>query len=163
MTQVSQVDFDASQSEAVSVENVDPALKWLGIFACFSVAWGVLSLITFTLSLTMDVNSVNHLYSPEQIEYLMQTPFWAGVGKGFAAGGLFIGSVYLLLRKQSAYYWLMWSLTGSLLILVDTVFRGGFQILSGMETGVNLISIVVGMFIFWVTYRAMLDGQLQPE
>jgi len=163
MTQVTHLDVKASENEVMPKQQMDVAQRWLGIFASFTVAWGLLSLVGFVMSLTTSAQTLSHYYTPEQVQYLLNTPFWAGAGKGFNCGGLLIGSVYLLLRKESAYFWFMWSLFGTLLVMTDSILRGGFQILGGMETGVNLASIIVGIFIFWAAYTAVQEGQLQPQ
>jgi len=103
--------------------------RWLGVFACFTVAWGLLSLVAFTLSLNMSPERLSAQYTPSQVQYLLATPVWAVMGKAFTACGLLVGAVYILLRKESAYYWFMWSLIGSLLVTLDSVLRGGFGIL----------------------------------
>lgn len=136
--------------------------KWLGIFACFTVVWGLLNLLSFTLGFYVTMDSLAGYYTPTQISYMLDTPVWAAMGKAFAACGLLIGSVYLLLRKVSAYIWFMWSLFGYLLVTLDSILRGGFYILGGIETGVNIIGVIVGIFIFWGAYTALQDGQLNP-
>jgi len=137
--------------------------RWLGIFACFTVAWGVLSLVIFVASITATPETLSRQYSPTQMQYLLYTPVWAAAGKAFTACGLLVGAVYLLLRKTSAYYWFMWSLVGTLMVMLDSAIRGGFHILGGMNSGVNIASIIVGIFIFWTSYTAVQEGQLQSE
>jgi len=158
------------QTDAIEAPDLKPVRKklnaeqrMLGIFACFTVAWGLLSLFSFTMSMAVDAQGLEAQYTPAQIKYLSETPIWAVVGKAFTACGLLVGSVYLLLRKTSAYYWFMWSLVGTLMVLLDSAMRGGFRVLGGMESGVNLASIIVGIFIFWASYTAVQEGQLETE
>ena len=54
----------------------------------------------------------------------------------------------------------MISLVGTLLTMVDSMFRGGFEILGGMMTGVNMGMIIVSIFLFWASYSAFQEGQL---
>ena len=163
MTQVAHFDVETSANEVIPPHKMAITQRWLGIFASFTVAWGLLSLVGFTMSLTTNAQTLGQYYTPEQVQYLLNTPFWVGAGKGFNCGGLLVGAVYLLLRKESSYYWFMWSLLGTLLVMADSILRGGFQVLGGMETGVNLASIIVGIFIFWAAYTAVQEGQLQPQ
>ncbi len=137
--------------------------KWLGIFACFTVAWGLLSLFGLVVSMLATPEALSSYYTAEQVSYLSATPFWAMTGKAFTSCGLLVGAVYLLLRKASAYFWFMWSLVGTLMVMLDSAIRGGFHILGGMETGVNLAAMIVGIFIFWAAYTAVQEGQLQSE
>lgn len=136
---------------------------WLGIFASFTVAWGLLAMASFVMSMTMTTDELLSHYSVQQAQYLLETPAWALIGKAFAASGLLVGSVYLLLRKTSAYYWFMWSLSGTLMVMLDSILRGGFEVLGSMESGVNIASILTGLFIFWVAYSAVQDGQLASD
>lgn len=153
-----------ADTEAVT-EIVNPKIsleqRWLGIFACFTVVWGLLNMLSFTLGFYVTADSLSSHYSPAQISYMLETPVWAAMGKAFAACGLLIGSVYLLLRKASAYFWFMWSLFGILLVTLDSILRDGFHILGGMETGVNIINVIVGIFIFWAAYSAVQENQLE--
>jgi hypothetical protein len=75
--------------------------------------------------------------------------------------GMLVGSVYMLMRRKSAYHWFMYSLVGTLLVLLDSILRNGFGIMGGMETGVNIAVIIVGIFLFWAAYSAYQEGQLK--
>ncbi len=134
--------------------------RMLGILAAFAVTWGLLCIIAFTLSLSATPQELALHYKIEQIAYLDATPAWVGFSKAMTAIGLICGAVYLLLRKKSAYHWFMISLVGTLLTMVDSILRGGFQILGGIESGVSLAMIIVGVFLFWASYSAFYDGQL---
>ena len=144
-------------------ERMSADQRMLGILAAFSVAWGVLCLATFTLSLTASPESLARSYNPEQMAYILATPAWVMFAKAMIAIGVMCGSVYLLLRKQSAYHWFMISLFGTLVVMLDSVMRNGFDVLGGMETGVNIGVIIVGIFLFWASYSAFVDGQLDTE
>ena len=119
-----------------TVRSVDD--RMLGVMAAFAVTWGLLCLIMFALSFIPDADDLARQYNPEQVAYLQATPGWVMFSKAMSAIGVLCGAVYLLLRKQSAYHWFMISLVGTLLTMVDSIFRGGFEILGGMMTGVNL-------------------------
>ena len=128
--------------------------------AAFAVTWGLLCLIMFALSFIPDADDLARQYNPEQVAYLQATPGWVMFSKAMSAIGVLCGAVYLLLRKQSAYHWFMISLVGTLLTMVDSIFRGGFEILGGMMTGVNMGMIIVSIFLFWASYSAFQEGQL---
>ncbi|WP_418152539.1 hypothetical protein AB8615_01390 [Litorimonas sp. RW-G-Af-16] len=142
---------------------VNYADRALGILACFAVTWGLLGLLSFTFFVTADLQALSGTYRPEQIAYILDTPFWVRVGQALGVFGMLTGSVYLLLRRKSAYYWFMWSLLGTLTVLLDTILRSGFQTMGGMESGVNIAVTVVGIFMFWGTYSAYQEGQLTGE
>ncbi len=137
--------------------------RMLGVMAAFAVTWGLLCLIMFTLSLVTDPEHLARQYKPEQVAYLQGTPAWVMFSKAMTAIGVLCGAVYLLLRKQSAYHWFMIALVGTLLTMIDSIFRGGFEILGGMMTGVNLGMIIVCIFLFWASYSAFQDGQLAEK
>jgi len=162
MGQTGVVEMNSVANEAAGSQ-ITREQKWLGIFACFTIVWGLLSLVSFMLGAFVDAERLGSHYSPAQISYLSDTPTWAVMGKAFMACGLLVGSVYLLLRKSSAYFWFMWSLAGTLLVMLDSILRGGFEVLGGMETGVNLASVILSIFIFWAAYTAMQDGQLKSD
>lgn len=134
--------------------------RMLGVMAAFAVTWGLLCLIMFALSFIPDADDLARQYNPEQVAYLQATPGWVMFSKAMSAIGVLCGAVYLLLRKQSAYHWFMISLVGTLLTMVDSMFRGGFEILGGMMTGVNMGMIIVSIFLFWASYSAFQEGQL---
>lgn len=141
-----------------TVRSVDD--RMLGVMAAFAVTWGLLCLIMFALSFLPDADDLARQYNPEQVAYLQATPGWVMFSKAMSAIGVLCGAVYLLLRKQSAYHWFMISLVGTLLTMVDSIFRGGFEILGGMMTGVNMGMIIVSIFLFWASYSAFQEGQL---
>ena len=141
-----------------TVRSVDD--RMLGVMAAFAVTWGLLCLIMFALSFIPDADDLARQYNPEQVAYLQATPGWVMFSKAMSAIGVLCGAVYLLLRKQSAYHWFMISLVGILLTMVDSIFRGGFEILGGMMTGVNMGMIIVSIFLFWASYSAFQEGQL---
>ena len=141
-----------------TVRSVDD--RMLGVMAAFAVTWGLLCLIMFALSFIPDADDLARQYNPEQVAYLQATPGWVMFSKAMSAIGVLCGAVYLLLRKQSAYHWFMISLVGTLLTMVDSIFRGGFEILGGMMTGVNMGMIIVSIFLFWASYSAFQEGQL---
>ena len=141
-----------------TVRSVDD--RMLGVMAAFAVTWGLLCLIMFALSFIPDADDLARQYNPEQVAYLQATPGWVMFSKAMSAIGVLCGAVYLLLRKQSAYHWFMISLVGTLLTMVDSMFRGGFEILGGMMTGVNMGMIIVSIFLFWASYSAFQEGQL---
>lgn len=137
--------------------------RMLGIMSAFAVTWGILCLVMFTLSVTVDVETLTKRYNPAQVIYILSTPAWVMFAKAMTAVGLMCGSVYLLLRKQSAYTWFMISLFGTMLVMLDSVMRSGFETLGGMETGVNVGMIIVGIFLFWASYSAFQDGHLEED
>lgn len=133
----------------------------LGVMAAFAVTWGLLCLTMFTLSLMTDPSDLARQYNPEQVAYILATPAWVMFSKAMMTIGVLCGAVYLLLRKESAYYWFMISIFGTILTMLDSVIRGGFDILGGMMTGVNIGMIIVSIFLFWASYSAFQEGQLK--
>jgi hypothetical protein len=159
--------MSASQIELAPNASVKPKMsleqRMLGIMAAFAVTWGLLCLILFTLSLTTDSAELAERYNPAQVQYLLATPAWVIFAKAMTAIGMLCGSVYLLLRRRSAYHWFMISLFGTLLVMFDSILRGGFEILGGIESGVNVGIVLVCVFLFWASYSALDDGQLYED
>lgn len=149
----------ATEKPANQVKSLEQ--RMLGILAAFAVTWGVLCLVGFTLSAIATPEELARSYSAEQITYLQNTPGWVSFAKAMTAIGLLCGAVYLLLRKKSAYHWFSISLVGTLMMMVDSVLRNGFYVLGGMDTGVNLGMVIVGIFLFWASYSAFYEGQLE--
>ena len=151
----------SAPQNARSVSTADD--RMLGVMAAFAVTWGLLCIVMFTMSFWTSPESMARQYSPDQIAYLSATPAWVMFAKAMTAVGILSGAVYLLLRKQSAYYWFMISLFGTLLTIFDSVLRGGYEILGGMMTGVNIGMVIVGIFLFWASYSAFQSGQLDAD
>lgn len=135
--------------------------RMLGVMAAFAVTWGLLCLLGFTLSQITSPEELARSYSPAQIAYMQDTPGWVLFGKAMTTIGTLCGAVYLLLRKKSAYHWFSTSLVGTLLIMVDSVLRDGYHILGGIGTGVSLGMVIVAIFLFWASYSAFYEGQLE--
>lgn len=135
--------------------------RMLGVMAAFAVTWGLLCLIAFTMNQIATPTDLARSYSPEQIAYLQNTPAWVVFGKAMTTIGTLCGAVYLLLRKKSAYHWFCISLVGTLLIMADSVLRDGFHVLGGIGTGVSLGMVIVAVFLFWASYSAFYEGQLE--
>ena len=134
--------------------------RMLGIMAAFAVTWGLLCIIGFTLGQIATPPELAAQYTPQQLAYMDATPAWVAFSKAMTAIGLLCGAVYLLLRKKSAYHWFMISLVGTLITMFDSILRDGFHVLGGIDTGVNLGMVIVGVFLFWASYSAFYEGQL---
>lgn len=137
--------------------------RWLGILACFAVTWGLLGLLNFVFFVSADEAYLLETHTLKQVAYIVDTPFWVRACQALAVLGMLTGSVYLLLRRRSAYHWFMWSLVGTVGVLADTILRNGFRIMGGIDSGVNLGVTLVGLFMFWATYSAYQDGQLGED
>lgn len=134
--------------------------RMMGVMAAFAVTWGLLCLVGFTLNQIASPEELARSYSPEQLAYLSHTPAWVFFGQAMATIGTLCGAVYLLLRKKSAYHWFSIALAGTLMIMMDSVLRDGFHVLGGIGTGVNLGMVIVAIFLFWASYSAFYEGQL---
>lgn len=160
MVDILQTTPDMAKTETAKKDFTD---SMLGMMGCFAVAWGLLGLASFTLGITADVDTLSRGYNPEQVAYMLETPAYVRFGHAMAAVCMLTGAVYLLLRKSSAYLWFMGALFGTLIVMLDSALRGGFYILGGMETGVNLGVTLVGIFLFWASYSALREGQLTRD
>ncbi|MEP4053287.1 MAG: hypothetical protein ABJN22_13675 [Litorimonas sp.] len=135
--------------------------RMLGVMAAFAVTWGLLCLLGFTLGQIASPEELSRSYSPTQIAYIQDTPGWVLFGKAMTTIGTLCGAVYLLLRKKSAYHWFSISLVGTLMIMADSVLRDGFHVLGGIGTGVSLGMVIAAIFLFWASYSAFYEGQLE--
>lgn len=135
--------------------------RMMGVMAAFAVTWGLLCLLGFTLNQVSSPEELARSYTPEQMTYLNETPAWVFFGQAMTTIGTLCGAVYLLLRKKSAYHWFSISLVGTLMIMADSVLRDGFHILGGIGTGVSLGMVIVAVFLFWASYSAFYEGQLE--
>ncbi|WP_427454651.1 hypothetical protein [Litorimonas sp. WD9-15] len=154
---------------SVAMEPKRPVVKrsaddrMLGVMAAFAVTWGLLCLIMFALSLMADPETMAKQYTAEQLAYVIATPAWVMFAKAMTAIGVLCGAVYLLLRKQSAYTWFMIALFGTLLTMLDSILRHGYETMGGMMSGVNIGMVIVCIFLFWASHSAFQEGQLSPE
>ncbi len=157
--------LDVGHEKTTATQQVNAAKsleqRMLGVMAAFAVSWGLLCLIGFTINQIATPTELARSYSPEQIVYLQNTPAWVMFGKAMTTIGTLCGAVYLLLRKKSAYHWFSISLVGTLMIMADSVLRDGFHVLGGIGTGVSLGMIIVAVFLFWASYSAFYEGQLE--
>ncbi len=156
---------DANAAYGKMADQLTPEVndRWLGILACFAVTWGLLGLFSFVFFIGADPLVLAETYTSKQVTYITETPFWVRACQALSVLGMLTGSVYLLLRRRSAYQWFMWSLVGTLGVLADTIMRNGFRIMGGMDSGVNIGVTIVGIFMFWATYSAYQEGQLGAE
>lgn len=154
---------------SVAMEPKRPVVKrsaddrMLGVMAAFAVTWGLLCLIMFALSLMADPETMAKQYTAEQLAYVLATPAWVMFAKAMTAIGVLCGAVYLLLRKQSAYTWFMIALFGTLLTMLDSIMRQGYDIMGGMMSGVNIGMVIVCIFLFWASHSAFQEGQLSSQ
>ncbi len=133
---------------------------WLGILASFAVAWSMVQLLGFVIESQYSAEALSVMYQEAQVSYLMSTPFWANAAQaGSVAAGL-VGAVFLLLRRQKAYYWFIFAVFSLILCVIDAFLRDGFSIMGASATGMTLGAVVVNIFIFWAAYSAHKDGQL---
>jgi len=109
----------------------------------------------------MSVETANSIYSAEQLRYVLATPIWANIFQAIALGAGLIGSVYILLRKATAYRWYMLSLIAVLAMMFDATSRSGFDIMDTTHFGVSIIGMIIGIFLFWASYNAKNKGELR--
>ncbi len=155
-----QVELDGGAEPAIAEHKARRADGSLGILAVFAVVWGLLNLVGLALALTQSPDSLARNFSPEQVAYILDTPVWVRICHAVSVVCLLAGAVYLLLRRASAYLWLMGSVFAMLGLMVDGMLRGGFELLASITTGLNLGYIIVGVFLFWAALSAKQDGQL---
>jgi len=161
MSVVQNIEAPSVLEDGSSSKSVSRDLRMLRVLAIFSMVWGVLCLINFTITEILTIEQLMKSYSTEQLAYLQNTPGWASFAKAMTAVATLTGAVYLFLRKKSAYQWFSIAFVGTLLVALDSILRDGFHTLGGMETGVNLGMVIVSIFLFWVSYSAFYDGQLE--
>jgi len=135
--------------------------SWLGVLGACAVVWYLLGLVAWVISLGMNAEIAHSIYSNEQLQYISQTPIWTGFFNPIALCAGLIGSGYVLLRKANAYKWYMLSLISTLALMLDTVFRGGFNIMPSTYFSVPMIGIIIGLYLFWATYIAKNKGELR--
>ena len=134
--------------------------KSLGVMSAFAVAWYSFCLLVFIMIVSFGDKAIVNVYSAEQIEYLMSTPFWVKAAQAVSTLAGLIGSVYLLLRRSSAYYWFALCLAALLVIIFDASLRGGFEIMGSSLMGISLIGFIVGIYLFWAAHSARNEGEL---
>ena len=101
------------------------------------------------------------LYNAEQLSYVTNTPFWAKFFNAVSLCAGLVGSGYILLRKATAYRWYMLSLVGTLIVMLDAVYRGGFNTMSSTHFGVSIIGMIIAVYLFWASYNAKNKGELR--
>lgn len=137
--------------------------KWLGIMSAFAVAWYIFCLIVFVAMISIGNKALSGLYSDAQIVYLSATPFWVKMAHATSVLAGLIGSVYLLLRRKSAYYWFALCLVALMIMMLDASLRNGFEIMGPSLMGVSIIGIIVGIYLFWAAYLARDHGELSAS
>jgi len=146
-------------------ESMDSEIKtrrdgWLGIVACLAIVWYLLGFVGFIFTFRMSSETAQTVYASEQLAYLRNTPFSVNIANVVLLGTGLIGSVYLLLRRKSAYIWYMASLFAILLTLLDGGLRGGFEIMGSTHLGVSIMMIILGIYLFWIAYDARDSHQI---
>jgi hypothetical protein len=134
---------------------------WLGVLGACAVVWYLYGLVILVFSVQMSVETANSIYSAEQLRYVLATPIWANIFQAIALGAGLIGSVYILLRKATAYRWYMLSLIAVLAMMFDATSRSGFDIMDTTHFGVSIIGMIIGIFLFWASYNAKNKGELR--
>ena len=159
---VENIEVTSAPAEISSVKSESQSFDqaMLGILAVFAVIWGLICLLSFTLTEMFTSEHFMKAYSAEQLTYLKNTSPWVVAAKAISAIATLTGAVYLLLRKKSTYYWFSAALAATLVVMIDSVLRDGYNLLAGMETGVNLGMVIVSIFLFWAANIAFYSGQL---
>lgn len=137
--------------------------SWLGVLGACAFVWYLLGLVALSISISMDIETARSIYTPEQLQYVINTPVWAKFFNSVALCAGLIGSGYLLLRKTNAYRWYMLSLVSTLILMLDAAVRGGFNIMSSTHFGVSIIGMIIGIYLFWASYSAKNKGQLRTR
>jgi len=135
--------------------------SWLGVLGACALVWYLSGMIALIMSFNMKADTAVSLYTADQLQYVMNTPFWAKFFNSAALCAGLIGSGYILLRKANAYRWYMLSLVSTLVLMLDAAFRGGFNIMSSTHFGVSIIGMIIAVYLFWATYSAKNKGELR--
>lgn len=135
--------------------------SWLGILGACALVWYLFGLYALFLSLRMTPEMAASLYNAEQLSYVTNTPFWAKFFNAVSLCAGLVGSGYILLRKATAYRWYMLSLVGTLIVMLDAVYRGGFNTMSSTHFGVSIIGMIIAVYLFWASYNAKNKGELR--
>jgi len=128
--------------------------------ASFAIVWYLLGFAGFIFTIRMSPETAQSLYTPNQVDYIRSTPFYVNIASAVLLGTGLAGSVYLLLRRKSAYLWYMTSLFAILITMLDTGLRGGFDIMGSTHWGLSIVMIILGIYLFWAAYDARINRQI---
>ena len=69
--------------------------SWLGVLGACAFVWYLLGLVALTISISMDIETARSIYTPEQLQYVINTPVWAKFFNSMALCAGLIGSGYI--------------------------------------------------------------------
>lgn len=135
--------------------------RWLGILACCAIVWNALGIAIFFVAVVTSREALLAGGSTvEQVDYIFATPLWAKAANAIAVFAGLAGSIALLMRQKPAYVLFAISLIGIMGTMLDAALRDGYQLMGGVNYGMPLVAIVIGIFLFWLTYSAARKGHL---
>lgn len=128
-----------------------PFVRFIPLVAISAILWNGLGLLMFGLSLGYNEESLGAEYSTLQIEYILDTPWWAVAANFLATATGLIGSIYLYKRRIQAFYLLGVSLLSVFVVMLTAFLRNGFIIMDApffyLSLAITLISIGLFMFV----------------
>lgn len=115
-----------------------------------ALVWHLLGSLNFVVQ--MIPGSIEGYRETERL-IIEVRPVWATAGFALAVFGGFIGSILLLLKKKSAFYFFALSFVGVVIAMIHALTTG---IDFGMSEVVGIITmpIAFGLFLIWFTKRA---------
>jgi len=124
---------------------------WL--IATIALVWNVLGSINFIVQLDPDMVSA---YRESERAIIVGRPLWATGAFAIAVFGGAIGSLLLLLRKRSAFYWFAASLLGVVVTMIHTM---GIDIDFGSGEIVGIVVMPLAVAAFLVGYTKFAESK----
>jgi len=125
--------------------------------AAIALLWNVLGCVNFIVQLNPDMASA---YRASERAIIEGRPLWATAGFAVAVFGGAIGSLLLMLRRRSAFYWFIASLLGVIVTIVHTL---GIDIEfgTGEILGIVLMPLAVAAMLAWYSKFAAGKGWMR--
>lgn len=133
------------------------SMKILGALA---TCWYALNLAAFALICMAPMSDVLRRYTSEQVAYLASLPIWSLMLAGLSIGFGLIASVAFYFRKVECYPAFMLALLISIAHTIDTIGRGGTEIMDVGDATNAMMIIFFALFLFWASLDAKNSGQL---
>lgn len=132
--------------------------KWFLGVVIFAIIWNLLGVIAYIGQMMMTPEALSWL-SPEEQALFENTPAWATGAFAFAVWGGLIGSVLLLLKKQTSKIVLIISLLGILVQMTHSLFMSNnYDVYGPGGLVMPVMVLIIGIGLVWLSDKGIKEG-----
>ncbi|WP_299336591.1 hypothetical protein [uncultured Psychroserpens sp.] len=134
---------------------------WFWIISVIALIWNAMGVMQY-LAQAYSTDSFKEQYTAEQLEMISNAPAWATAAFALAVFGGLLGSLFLLLRKKTAYIFFLISLVAVIVQLYHNfVVVDSMEIMGSIAAVMSGIIVGAAILLLWYSKYAIKKGWIK--